>query len=134
MRIREVPTKARRRLKLQGVHERIDAVRHDVHQVSDRTTKVEGTADRAVKDAETHVRDLNRVAPQLAALEGKVEDLRQRLEATPRVERDDDLHAARTLVDAIQHEHEQIRIRLSAVTTYEERLRRIEEQLGLPHD
>lgn len=134
MRIREVPTKALRRLKLQGVHERIDAVGHDVRQVSDRASRVEGTADRAVQDAETHVRELNRVAPQLAALEAKVEDLRQRLERAPRVDGDGDLDAARTLVDAIQREHEQIRVRLSAVTTYEERLRRIEEHLGLPHD
>ena len=133
MRIREVPTKARRRLRLQGVHERIDAVHHDVDRVSERATNVEGATERAAKDAETHVRELNRVAPQLAALEAKVEDLRHRLD-TPRAADDDDLAAARTLVDAIQREHEQIRVRLSAVTTYEERLRRIEEQLGLPHD
>lgn len=134
MKLREVPRKAVRRLRLQGVHERIDAVHTEVEQIVDRSKGAERAGKRAAKDADLHVRELNRIAPQLAALEGKVEDLRQHLEDTPRPDGDDDLRVARSLVDTIQREHERVRIRLSAVSTYEERLRRIEDKLGLPHD
>lgn len=99
-----------------------------------RISEVERVSRTAAKEAELHVREMNRVAPQLAALESKVETLRQALEAGPRVDEVDDLRQARNIVDEVRREHERIRIRLSAVTTYEERLRRIEEKLDLPHD
>lgn len=112
----------------------VQAIRERLDRMAGRIGGSEKKAAGAAKDAELHVRELNRIAPQLAALETKVEDLRQVLEATPRVDGPDDLVQARSLVETIQREHQQIRLRLSAVTTYEERLRRIEEQLGLPHD
>ena len=62
-----------------------------------------------------------------------MEDLRQVL-ATPTAATPEELTEARSLIEEIRAEHARIRVRLSAVSSYEERLRRIEEQLGLPHD
>jgi len=109
-------------------------VRGQLDQISARTKKYEQSAKRTAKEAEFHVREVNRISPQLAALETKVEDLRQQLEAVPVAADGQEVAESRRLVEAIQREHQQIRVRLSAVTTYEERLRRIEEKLGLPHD
>ena len=106
----------------------------DLARLGKRVDRIGERSQSAAKDAELHVREMNRIAPQLAALEAKVEDLRQELTPPPGVDGPEDLVAARSLVQEIQREHAQIRIRLSAVTTYEERLRRIEEKLGLPHD
>jgi prefoldin subunit 5 len=114
-------------VELRTVFERLD-------RQAGRIEKTEQRTQSTAKDAELHVREVNRIAPQLSALEAKVEDLRQALEATPRIQGSGDLEAARSLVDEIRAEHARIRVRLSAVTTYEERLRRIEEKLGLPHD
>jgi len=99
-----------------------------------RLEKLERSARQAGKDDELHEREINRIAHQLAALEAKVEDLRERLEPAPQVGSPDEVTTARSLVDEIRTEHQRVRVRLSAVTTYEERMRRIEEKLGLPHD
>jgi hypothetical protein len=117
-----------------ATEERLRKIQTRLDRIAKRTDRVEKAMRLTVKDAELHVREVNRIGPQLAALEGKVEDLRQALEATPHVDSDDDVREARTLVEGIRREHKQVRLRLSAVTTYEERLRRIEERLGLPHD
>lgn len=111
---------------LQTVFERLDRQRG-------RIEKLEKGAKSNAKEAEFYVREINRVSPQLSALESKVEDLRQAL-TTPSVGSPEELVEARSLVEEIRTEHARIRVRLSAVTTYEERLRRIEEKLGLPHD
>lgn len=112
---------------LRTAFERLDRQRGRIEKVEQRS---QGTA----KEAEFHVREVNRISPQLAALETKVEELRQALGSTPAVSSPSDLDTARSLVEEIRAEHARIRVRLSAVTSYEERLRRIEEKLGLPHD
>lgn len=99
-----------------------------------RLAKVEETSRLFARDDEVHTREINRIAHQLAALESKVEDLRQQLAPVPVPGSPDEVEAARSLVDEIRTEHQRVRVRLSAVTTYEERLRRLEEKLGLPHD
>jgi hypothetical protein len=117
-----------------ATEERLQRIQARLDRIAKRTDRVEKATRLTAKDAELHVREVNRIGPQLAALEDKVEDLRQALEATPRIDSDDDVREAQTLIDLIRREHKQIRLRLSAVTTYEERLRRVEDRLGLPHD
>lgn len=123
-----------RRLTGRAAQEDLRTVFERLDRQAGRIEKTEQRTQSTAKDAELHVREVNRIAPQLSALEAKVEELRQVLEAAPRIEGSGDVEVARSLVDEIRAEHARIRVRLSAVTTYEERLRRIEEKLGLPHD
>ncbi|MGZ4427883.1 MAG: hypothetical protein ACXVXC_10765 [Nocardioidaceae bacterium] len=108
--------------------------RRRIHRLADRVKRAERAVRSAAKENELRAREINRIAPQLAALEGKVEDLRQRLEPAPRCADEAELAESRGLVEEVRREHRQVRVRLSAVTTFEERVRRIEEKLGLPHD
>jgi uncharacterized protein involved in exopolysaccharide biosynthesis len=87
-------------------------------------------------------RELGRLSPQVAALEERVEDLRQRLDLPDLNASDQDRTEARSLVEEIRREHAQVRARISAATVFEERLRvleaaaRIESETGrqLPPD
>lgn len=72
-------------------------------------------------------RDMNRMGPQMAAIEARLEDLRQRLdrpEAGP-----GEYDEALSLVEEVRREHERIRARISAAARFEERLRQLEEQV-----
>jgi DNA repair exonuclease SbcCD ATPase subunit len=76
-------------------------------------------------------RELKRVSPQLAALEERVEDLRQRLDVPDLDASDADRAEARSLVEEIRREHAQVRARITAATVFEERLRVLEERAGI---
>lgn len=73
-------------------------------------------------------REVARIAPQVAASEIRLEDLRQRLD---RPEFDDaDRAEAASLVEEIRREHQRIRARIGAATRYEERLRQVEDAVS----
>jgi len=74
-------------------------------------------------------RELIRVSPQLAALEQRVESLRQRLDRPDFSASPKETAEAISLVDEIKREHAQVRARISAATVFEERLRVVEERL-----
>jgi DNA repair exonuclease SbcCD ATPase subunit len=76
-------------------------------------------------------RELKRISPQLAALEERFEDLRQRLELPDLDASDADRAEARSLVEEIRREHAQVRARITAATVFEERLRVLEERAGI---
>ncbi|WP_210509017.1 hypothetical protein [Naasia sp. SYSU D00057] len=63
-------------------------------------------------------RDVDRLTPQVASLETRLADLREAPTG-----------AAAEVLD-VQREHERVRLRMQAVSHYEERLRRLEERLG----
>jgi len=75
-------------------------------------------------------RDLARIGPQVAALEVRVEDLRQRVEQPHWAADDDEQAQARSLVDEVRREHDRVRARITAAVRYEERLRQLEEQVA----
>jgi predicted nucleic acid-binding Zn-ribbon protein len=74
-------------------------------------------------------RELIRVSPQLAALEERVEALRQRVDQPDYRTSPEDQAEAVSLVEEVRREHAQVRARISAATVFEERLRVVEEQL-----
>lgn len=74
--------------------------------------------------------DLARIGPQVAALEIRVEQLRQRLDV-PILDADDETRAqARSIIEEMRREHEQVRARITAAVRYEERLRQLEDRLN----
>src|SRR5881392_2265252 len=74
-------------------------------------------------------RELIRVSPQLAALEERVEALRQRIDQPDYRTAPEDQAEAVSLVEEVKREHAQVRARISAATVFEERLRVVEEKL-----
>jgi chromosome segregation ATPase len=71
--------------------------------------------------------ELERIIPQVAAQESQLESLRQKIAAVPAADQPQ-IDQARSLIDEIQREHSQIRVRLTAVAQYEDRLRKLEDR------
>lgn len=70
--------------------------------------------------------DQGRAMQQLAALEERVGRIEERLEGDRYDTDDASLTEARNLVDTVRREHDQVRVRMQIVSSYEERLRRLE--------
>jgi len=91
--------------------------------------------DRQLARIEETERELARIGPQLAALEARLETLRERVDrdAGPRAS-DADQPASeeevRSLQEELARQQEQVRARISAAARFEERLRRVEDALG----
>ena len=69
--------------------------------------------------------ELERIIPQIAAQESQLESLREKLDAVPAADQPQ-IDESRSLIDEIRREHSQIRVRLTAVAQYEDRLRKLE--------
>lgn len=114
----------------------------DVRSLDGRTTELEHcTTDHrrrldALEAALEHVRgdlrwtsgEVKRIIPHVAAQEDRIETLRAKLAIVPPVEDEKEVAEARSLIEEIQRQHAQIRVRLTGIALYEERLRRLEEQ------
>lgn len=89
--------------------------------------EISARLDRQLARIEETERELARIGPQLAALEARVETLRQRLEegAAPALPEDE----VRSIREELERQHEQVRARISAAARFEERLRRVEDAL-----
>lgn len=70
-------------------------------------------------------RELARVSPQVAALESRLEDLRQLVERPPTPGADENTPS--DLLARVERQHEQVRVRISAAARFEERLRKLED-------
>ena len=78
------------------------------------------------QEAKTRMVQHSRMSVQLGALEERLGRLDEQL-ATGPVAGDDAARAeARSILDAVRREHEQVRVRLQIISHYEERLRRVE--------
>ncbi len=72
--------------------------------------------------------DMRRIAPQVAALDARLENLRQSSQAV--IGSPEEIDEARNVLGEVRREHERIRVRLTAIAWYEDRLRKLEEGLG----
>lgn len=86
---------------------------------------------RVERTAEWTANEMRRIAPQVAAIESRLadlDDLVRRRELAASGESDAGVTGGeeRALLDEIASEHERVRVRLAAVASYEERLRRLE--------
>jgi chromosome segregation ATPase len=73
-------------------------------------------------------REVARLSPQVAAIEARIEDLRQAVERAALPAGDEAGVAA--ALERIEREHEQVRVRISAAARFEERLRQLEDRVG----
>lgn len=96
-----------------------------------RLRKLEQRAHRQHERIAELERELGRVSPQLAALEARVEDLRENLGQRPISATAEEHDEARLLLDDVRREHRQVRARISSATVFEERLRVVEDRVGV---
>lgn len=119
-----------------------------------RITQLERRVDErlpgAVEKANRAFSELQRLEPQLASFEQRLEELRQRFDTRYSLRNAGDaghgvpdgaaaaggpaeeaeLVEAERLIDLVRREHEQIRVRMTAISWYEDRLRKLEERIG----
>lgn len=93
-------------------------------------TRLDERLPDAVSKANRTFAELERLQPQLAAVEQRLEELRQRVDTRLDPGTAEEQREAQRLVDLIRREHEQIRGRMTAISWYEERLRKLEERVG----
>ncbi|MDQ3402401.1 MAG: hypothetical protein M3548_03275 [Actinomycetota bacterium] len=121
--------------------ERLDGFDHRLHGLTERHEGTEGHHRHRLDDMERRfgevehlqrwsANELERMIPQVAAIEARLASVDDALAAVPRAADDVELDQARSLIDEIRREHAQIRVRLTGVARYEERLGRLEEKLS----
>lgn len=111
----------RQRKSSDDVSARLDELGQRLSDLEDRTASFR-------KELRAHGRDLARIGPQVAALEQRVESFRQQLERP--ASSADEREEARSLLELVRREHEQVRVRVFATARYEERLGRLEEAVA----
>ncbi len=111
-----------------------DEPRSDVaealHDLQERVAELERRVDNERRRVGAHDRDLARIGPQVAALEERVEALRERLEP-PAVATAAEADQARSLLDDVRREHARVRVRVTSLTRYEERIRQLEDAVAV---
>lgn len=70
------------------------------------------------------------LAAQVGAIEERLQDLTDKVEAGSYDATEGEKAETRRLIEAVREEHQRIRVRFGAVTRYEERLRRLESALA----
>ncbi|MEQ0561519.1 hypothetical protein ABJI51_26050 [Amycolatopsis sp. NEAU-NG30] len=104
------------------------------HATADHRRRLD-SAERSLEEARGDLRwaraELDRLIPHVAAQEGRLETLRESIALVPNAD-PPQLAEARTLIEEIQRQHAQIRVRLAGISRYEDRLRRLEDRAEQP--
>ena len=104
---------------LERLTRQLEKLQTTVQQMRERSRPLE-------LEANTRLVQHSRMSVQLGMLEQRVGRVEEQLD-TGVLAGDDAAQAeARSIVDAVRREHEQVRVRLQLVSHYEERLRRVE--------
>lgn len=103
------------------LHHRLEALERRLDEFGQRL-------DKLGHDTFWTAEDMRRIAPQVAALDSRLEDMRER--SQPVTGTPEEVVEARNVLDEVRREHERVRVRLSAVAWYEDRLRKLEDQLS----
>ncbi|RZQ62028.1 hypothetical protein [Amycolatopsis suaedae] len=74
--------------------------------------------------------ELERLMPHVAAQDARIESLREQIALVPHADKPE-LAEARSLIEEVQRQHAQIRVRLTGIARYEHRLRALEEQAAV---
>lgn len=125
------PLEGNRLYELYGEVDQHRRIVGDLERARDDFARRLGDLERRYDEVERMQRwsanELERIVPQIAAQEAQLETLRESLAAVPAADRPQ-IDESRSLVDEIRREHSQIRVRLTAVAQYEDRLRKLEDR------
>lgn len=116
---------------LAPVHERLDRQAERIRQLE---VRLDERLPDAVRKANRAFTEVERMQPQTASIEQRLEELRQRLDTRLAPATGEDLAEAQSLLDAVRREHEQVRARTTAIAWYEDRLRALEEAVRTGRD
>jgi chromosome segregation ATPase len=119
-----------------ALRQRVERLEDDVRRLADdrghldkRLSELERRTDDVARETSWSANELARLAPQAAAFEERLEQQARPIVLTGALE---DLPESRLLVDVVREEHARVRARLSLVSAYEERLRRLEARAATP--
>ncbi|WP_410562383.1 hypothetical protein [Amycolatopsis sp. cmx-4-61] len=110
-----------------GLVSRVTELEHATADHRRRLDNAEHGLERAHGDLRWIRAELDRLIPHVAAQEGRLETLRESMSLVPNSDTPQ-VAEARTLIEEIQRQHAQIRVRLAGISRYEDRLRRLEDQ------
>jgi len=114
-----------------GLAERVNDLEHATADHRRRLDNAEHSLEQARGDLGWTRAELDRLIPHVAAQEGRLETLRESISLVPKADTPQ-IAEARTLIEEIQRQHAQIRVRLAGIARYEDRLRRLEDQVEQP--
>jgi len=120
------PVEGNRLYKLYGMVDAHERRLDEQRQRMDRLAELERRFSEVEKAQHWSANELERIIPQIAAQESQLESLREKLGAVP-AGGQPQIDESRSLIDEIRREHSQIRVRLTAVAQYEDRLRKLED-------
>jgi chromosome segregation ATPase len=117
--------------RLEHYYQTVDRLAHEhqesVEDLRRRLGELEHRFNEVEKLQRWTANELERMIPQVASQESQLESLREKIAAVP-VGDQPQIDESRTLIDEIRREHSQIRVRLTAVAQYEDRLRKLEDR------
>lgn len=112
---------------LQAIERRMD---HQEACTDDHRRRLD-EAEAALREARDRLHwtanEVERLIPHVSSQESQLEALRQKLTVVPAAD-EPELTAARSLIDEVKREHAQIRVRLTGIAQYEDRLRKLEDK------
>ncbi|WP_199430819.1 hypothetical protein [Qaidamihabitans albus] len=94
-----------------------------------RLDELQKRLDKLNQDLHWTAGEVKRLIPAVAAQEGELETLREKIALTPPADKPE-LAEARSLIEEVQRQHARIRVRLTGIARYEDRLRKLEERAG----
>ncbi|MEC3975695.1 hypothetical protein [Amycolatopsis sp. H20-H5] len=113
--------------RVHGFDDRIDELEHATADHRRRLDEAETNLEAARGDLRWTTAQVDRLIPHVAAQEAQLETLRESLALVPPADKPQ-IAEARSLIEEIQRQHAQIRVRLAGVARYEDRLRRLEDE------
>lgn len=114
-----------------GLADRVNNLEHATADHKRRLDAAEHGLEQARGDLRWARAELDRLIPHVAAQEGRLETLRESISLVPKADTPQ-IAEARTLIEEIQRQHAQIRVRLAGIARYEDRLRKLEDQVEQP--
>ena len=112
---------------LRGVDVRLVDQEHCTIDHRRRLELIEAGLQKAHEEQHWTRNELDRLMPHVAAQDARIEDLREQFNRAPSADTAEQAES-RSLIEEIQRQHAQIRVRLTGIARYEDRLRKLEER------